>query len=121
MRKAEFQREELREDKASDAGRTPNKEHLDTQIRCFHSIDTCRGGIDKVGCGVADAKVPQPVTSDGKRHALSTNTKGLGSIRQHEMTQWTEKTHEKLSCKYPNNRTPRGGEKGDIAVKKEVQ
>lgn len=69
--------EEVGEDQAADAGRAPDKEHLDAQIRSLHPVHPRCRWIDEVGRGVGDAEVPEPVGGDGEGHTLGTDSEGL--------------------------------------------
>jgi len=92
---------EVGKDEASNAGRTPDKEHLNSQVRSLDAIGAKRGWVNEVGGRVANAKVPQPVAGDSEGHALSTNAEG-----------------EEFSGKHPDHWTPRSGEEGDIDASK---
>ena len=76
---------------ASGASGPPNEEHLDLQT------SRARPLVNQVGDGVTDTKVPEPVGSGGEGHGLGTNAK-----------------REDFTGDDPSDRTPSGGEEGDV-------
>lgn len=69
----------------------------------LHSVDSRGRGIDQVGGGVSDGKVPKPVGGSGQRHTLSSDGK-----------------REDLSNDDPSDRSPSGSEGGDVLSKEET-
>ena len=82
---------EVGEDKAAETCATPDEEHL--------RLEASRSGllVDKVGGGITDTKVPQPIAGNRERHGLCTNLQG-----------------ENFTGDNPGDRTPCGCEEGNV-------
>jgi hypothetical protein len=89
--------EEVSEEEAESAASSPDEEDLDTEVGSLGSVDTVRGLVDEVRGSVTDGKVPEPVGGDGERHGLSSDGE-----------------REDLSGDDPSDRSPSGGESGDV-------
>ena len=78
---------EVCEDDAAGTSRTPDEEHLDLEA------SRASLGVDKVGSGITNTEVPEPVAGDGEGHGLGTDLE-----------------REDFSSDDPSNRSPGGGE-----------
>jgi len=90
-RNANLEDTEVGENEASGTGRSPDEEHLDPE--------TSRTGmlVDQVGGSVTGTKVPEPIGGSGEGHGFGTDVE-----------------REDLTGNDPSDRTPCGGEEGDV-------
>lgn len=82
---------EVGEDEATNASRSPDEEHLDTEV------SVAMAGVDEVGSGIANTEVPEPVGGGGHRHSLGTDVE-----------------REDLASDDPSDWSPSSSEEGDV-------
>jgi len=82
---------EVGEDETSQAGRSPDEEHLDAKGGISGT------GVDEVRGGVTDTEIPEPVGGGGEGHGLGADVEG-----------------EDLGGDDPCDGAPGGGEEGDV-------